>query len=204
MNPIPSPFLDENAARLNQILADNGLPASDAEPQTFWQRTLFGRRRNIADWYRLQLYGVMWSATGIDQVYPADYTPARRDFDSDQKFNTLEPCELSPLLDFSPLEVGMKIARDVPVWIVNEPMLVSQGLNSEIRYNAFYPRWAYDQYRTALTARARLDGWTFLDLWDIVPQDQFTNSAIHMTPAGENVLAERIAAELSKKFFTVH
>ena len=34
--------------------------------------------------------------------------------------------------------------------LVNEPMLISNGANSEIRYNFFYPRWAYDEYRSML------------------------------------------------------
>ena len=44
------------------------------DPST-WDKTLFGRRRALADLLRLQLYGVPWAVTGIDQEYPDDYTP---------------------------------------------------------------------------------------------------------------------------------
>jgi lysophospholipase L1-like esterase len=44
--------------------------------------------------------------------------------------------------------------------------------------------------------RAAAHGWNFLDLWDLVPQEQFTDSAIHLTPAGEGLLAEKIAQAL--------
>jgi len=79
---------------------------------------------------------------------------------------------------------------------VNEPILISRGENSDIRYNFFYPRWAYDDYRQALQAKAIANGWNYLDLWDLVPESEFTNSAIHLTPAGEQLLAERIAWEI--------
>jgi hypothetical protein len=34
--------------------------------------------------------------------------------------------------------------------------------------------------------------WNYLDLWNLVPVDEFTNSAIHLTPEGEALLANRI------------
>ena len=77
--------------------------------------------------------------------------------------------------------------------LVNEPMLISRGLNSDIRYNFFYPRWAYDEYRRLLAEHAADRNWRYLDLWDVVPATEFTNSAIHLTPAGESLLADEIA-----------
>ena len=37
-------------------------------------------------------------------------------------------------------------------------------------------------------------GINYNDSWDIVPQEDFTNSAIHMDKSGEEILAERIAS----------
>jgi hypothetical protein len=82
--------------------------------------------------------------------------------------------------------------------LVNEPMLISDGANSNIRYNFFYPRWAYDEYRSMLAKQAQARNWQYLDLWDLVPAEEFTNSAIHLTPAGEKDLATRIAAALQQ------
>ncbi len=42
------------------------------------------------------------------------------------------------------------MAGDVPVLIINEPMFISDGQNSDLRYNSFYPRWAYDQFHRLL------------------------------------------------------
>lgn len=198
INPGTSPFLASNLDRLDGVLARYDLPVMPVEKETLWQKTLFGQRRSVADWYRLQLYGVLWAATGIDQVYPAEYTPAQRDFEPDLLFNNLEPTDLKPRLDFTPIEVAEKIAGEVPLWIINEPMLISTGRNSETRYNFFYPRWAYDQYRHLMLTQSQVRGWKYLDLWDIVPEERFTNSAIHMTPAGEALLVELIVAELQR------
>jgi hypothetical protein len=73
-------------------------------------------------------------------------------------------------------------------------MLISDGANSDIRYNFFYPRWAYDEYRSLLKTHATVSHWKYLDLWDLVPANEFTNSAIHLTPSGVSLLAEKIDA----------
>jgi hypothetical protein len=48
------------------------------------------------------------------------------------------------------LAATLERAGDVPVLLINEPMFISSGQNSDLRYNSFYPRWAYDQYRAML------------------------------------------------------
>jgi hypothetical protein len=96
-------------------------------------------------------------------------------------------------LAINALETGIRIAGDTPVIIVNEPMLISSGENSDIRYNFFYPRWAYDQYRDMMAELSQKNQWNYVDLWDLVPANKFTNSAIHLTPAGESLLSEKLA-----------
>ncbi len=46
------------------------------------------------------------------------------------------------------------MAGSIPVVIINEPMFISQGKNSDIRYNFYYPRWAYDDYREMMTEKS--------------------------------------------------
>ena len=36
------------------------------------------------------------------------------------------------------------------------------------------------------------NGWYYLDLWNLVSEEEFTNSAIHLSPAGEEILALEI------------
>ncbi len=165
------------------------------EVDNFWSRTLIGRRRELADLLRLQFYGVMWSATGIDQLYPDVYPPADRDLEADENFHDWQPPAYpADGLALDLLAVGMEIAGKVPVVLINEPVLISTGTNSDIRYNFYYPRWAYDLYRQELTAASSENGWTYLDLWDLVPEANFTNSAIHLDPEGEQMLARAIIA----------
>ena len=66
--------------------------------------------------------------------------------------------------------------------LVNEPMFISRGKNSDIRYNFFYPRWAYDQYRELLAEAAEKNGWRYLDVWDSIAPEEFTE--VHSGPDG--------------------
>jgi lysophospholipase L1-like esterase len=83
------------------------------------------------------------------------------------------------------------------VLIVNEPILVSQGRNSHLRYNFLYPRWAYDAYRDLLRAHLAQREVAYIDAWNAVPQEEFTNSAVHLTPRGTRLLAGALAPALS-------
>ena len=87
---------------------------------------------------------------------------------------------------------GIRRAGDIPVLIINEPMLVSSGENSEIRYNYYYPREAYDSWHEALRARAAEADWNLLDLWDVLEISDFTNSAIHYNAEAASLLADRV------------
>ena len=164
----------------------------------FIDRTIIFQRRALADLLRLQAYGVMWAATGIDQEYFENYPPAQRDFEVDDlDFQKFAPGEMNQEdLAFQILDLGTQVASPASVFVVNEPMLISAGENSEIRYNFFYPRWAYDLYRDWLSSKSQYSSWRYLDTWNIVPDEEFTNSAIHLTPVGSRMLAETIAKAL--------
>lgn len=196
MNPSTSPLLGYNREEVRHLFPATAPP--EEEVQTIWEM-IQEQRRGLADWIRYQLYGVMWAATGIDQDLSQVWQPAQRDFDPDSTFNNREEFDLTDALDFTPLTTGITLAGDITVWLVNEPILISNGENSTIRYNFFYPRWAYDDYRQVLRDEANANAWNYLDLWNLVPESEFTNSAIHLTPAGERLLAERIAREIGRK-----
>jgi hypothetical protein len=201
---LSSPIVANNAATVDDLAARYNLSLDLNDPALvrpgFSDRTLIGQRRALADLFRLQMYGVLWSATGIDQSYPTDYTPAQTNLAADETFHAMQP----PILDqsqlaFDVLEAGLQAAGSTPVILVNEPMLISSGTNSDLRYNFFYPRWAYDQWRQMMTAKAQANGWNYLDLWNLVPADQFTNSAIHLTPEGETLLARRVQLTIAQQ-----
>ena len=189
-----SPIVANNAGEAQAVMDKYALRFDDElELPGFWDQTLIGQRRALADLARLQLYGVMWAATGIDQVYPEDFPPAQRDLEANESFYDRQPPVLEERsLAMDVLSAGMQAAGDVPVLLVNEPILVSNGENSDVRYNFYYPQWAYDQYRKSLSEQAERNGWRYLDVWDLVPQNEFTNSAIHRTAAGESMLTEAV------------
>ncbi|MEJ5200683.1 MAG: hypothetical protein WHV66_00505 [Anaerolineales bacterium] len=192
-----SPIVANNSIRIRNLIAKYNIKLDLNSPElvdvSLWQRTVFGRRRELADLIRLQMYGVLWAATGIDQVYPVDYVPAARDLEAKTDYHGWQPYELpADEMAFDLLENGIRIAENTPILFVNEPMLISHGKNSDIRYNFFYPRWAYDEYHSRLIALAQQKNWRLLDLWNLLPESEFTNSAIHLTPAGQAVMAQRV------------
>jgi hypothetical protein len=193
------PLLQHNPEPMRQLITNNQLHLDPLDPafitESVWDKTLLGQRRPLADWLRSQVYGVAWAATGIDQDYPAAYEPRQEDFEEDDSFHDLQPPHLThDDLAFDILSAGAQMAReaDVPLLIVNEPTFISAGKNSDIRYNFFYPRWAYDDYRPLLAEFAEQNALPYLDLWDIIPGSEFTNSAVHLTPAGSQMLADRV------------
>lgn len=194
------PIVQHNAQAVRALIAEHHLRSRSDDPAllapTFLQRTLVGQRRALADWLRLQTYGALWAATRIDQHIPETYEPAQRDLDADRSFKGLPPPTLpKDALAFDVLDAGIRMAADAGarVLVVNEPILVSTGRNSDVRYNFFYPRWAYDQYRALLRDHLELRRVDYFDAWDLVPQEEFTNSAVHLTPAGSRMLAEALA-----------
>jgi hypothetical protein len=198
---LSSPILQHNPQQVRRLIQAYQLNLDQNDPALidpgFWQRTLFGESRNLADILRLQVYGAAWAATGIDQYYPPTYELRANDLAADPTFDHLNPPHLAQdALAFDVLEAGMALYPDIPVLLVNEPMFISDGINSNIRYNFYYPRWAYDDYRELLSAEAAQHHWQYLDLWNAISPAAFTNSAIHLNPAGESQLAGMIGKEL--------
>jgi lysophospholipase L1-like esterase len=196
---LTSPLVANNAERVRTLIQRYDLSADPNDPDlvqpSAWDQTLIGQRRAIADILRLQIYGALWAATGVDQVYPEDYARAQIDLEPSDEFHGLsaeDQVALRETLAFDVLEAGM-FAANVPTLLVNEPILISNGANSDIRYNFFYPRWAYDEYRRLLAELSREHGWTYFDFWDLAPMQEFTNSGVHLTPRGEALLTDKIA-----------
>ena len=195
---LDSPIIQNNATIVRNLITKYSLSLDPADPRllsrNFLQSTLIGERRDLADLLRLQLYGVMWASTGVDQYYPATYDPPQEDLDPDDTFHGLLPPQLNVRdLSVDILVAGKKLAGVAPIIFVNEPIFISHGENSTIRYNFFYPRWAYDQYRQILFETCQNNNWTCIDEWNSVSSDQFTNSAIHMTPFGTQILSTELA-----------
>jgi hypothetical protein len=199
------PLLQNNPERVRQLIASYDLDLDVNDPRfvdpDFIGRTIVGQRRPLADLIRLQSLGLAWGSTGIDQYIPEDIPLRQTDLDDDLSWKDLkEPTALDDqILTFDVLAAGVARAGDVPVLIVNEPMFISDGKNSDLRYNSFYPRWAYDQYRDLLARQAQEQGWDYLDLWDAIPSDEFTDTPVHLTPAGSQMLSDILGPEVVQR-----
>jgi hypothetical protein len=192
------PLLQNNPERVRRLVAAYQLNLNPADERFvepgFLARTIFGQRRPLADLLRLQQYGFSWAATGIDQTIPAEIQLRQSDFEADAGWQEYDqPVRLGDEdLAFDVLAAGISMAQPLPVLLINEPMYVSSGQNSDLRYNSFYPRWAYDAYREMLGRKAAAEGWSYLDLWDAIDAEAFTDTPVHLTPAGSARLAEII------------
>jgi hypothetical protein len=168
--------------------------------ESVWDKTIIKQRRALADLLRLQFYGVSWAVTGIDQEYRGDYQPRSVDLSNSeywQDFRADEPYTRETFtvenLAFDVLIAGEELAGDTPMMFINEPIFISDGENSDVRYDAFFPRWAYDKYRVLLAEQAESYGWEILDLWDALPQvDCYTDSPVHLTSECSARLAEMV------------
>lgn len=195
------PLLQRNPQIARRLISQYGLKLNPNDSQfvepAWYERNLIGQRRDVADLLRLQLYGVMWAATGVDQDYPSDYERAAIDLEPDQSFHELQPPTLrADDLALDALQAGARAVGRTPLLIVNEPILISNGKNSDIRYNFFYPRWAYDQYRELMKLTVEQNGWDYYDMWNLLPLSEFTNSAVHYTPVGAHIVAEQLATPI--------
>jgi lysophospholipase L1-like esterase len=194
---LSSPLIQHNPNQLKKIITQFNLDinlndASFVNP-SFWQNTIIGQRKVLANMIRLQFYGVMWAATGIDQYIPPEYTPAMEDLQPDLDFEKLKPPHLNTSqMAFPVIVAGLEMSNTIPLLVVNEPIFVSRGENSDIRYNFYYPRWAYDDYRQLLDDFCQEYNIPFLDLWNSIDPEQFTNTAIHMNPDGTAQTARKL------------
>lgn len=193
-----NPFLVANRGRTVKVLNTYdisfrpGERLAEAEPD-FLEKTLLGQRSNLARQIKLQMLGVIWTATRADTNTLADHDPADFEVDDDARYRGMNPSEdLTGLLLFSALSAGHDIAGSVPVLLVNEPMYIVPQANTRVRYNAGYPRWAYDQYRKAMAAQARSAGWNYLDLWRAIPRRYFLDASLHLGAEGERLLIEKL------------
>lgn len=198
MESFPTDKQADNALIQSNLKEYLSVFSDDGTITKFPPETLFTQRRETADWLRLQLYGVMWAGTGIDQNYPEDYPTPQLDLEADNTFHGFEGPLPDEAFAWNILEKGMVRAADVPVLLINEPMLISNGQNSKIRYNYYYPREAYDSWHEELLARAEQNGWHLIDLWDSLEPEAFTNSAIHYNAESAAKIADRVLAEIEK------
>ena len=201
---LDSSIVQNNADTIRDLIDEYDLNQNPDDDRfvdlSLWEKTIIKQRRALADILRLQLYGLAWTVTGIDQEYPADYTPRAIDLLPDETWQGYTSDSLTENdLAFDVLRAGVEIAGTTPILLINEPMFISEGENSDIRYNFFYPKWAYHTYHDRLTELAEQNNWQFLDLWDTIPDAEcYTDSAVHLTPKCSAQLGQVVGATITQ------
>jgi lysophospholipase L1-like esterase len=149
---------------------------------------------------RYQLYSLVQLASGRDQIAgPPEELPT--ELSADATFEGLKPPGLrSTQVSLDQVRDFYDLASPLPVLLVNEPMLVLHDVvHSDVRYNSYYPRWVYDQYREYVQEAATNNGWDYLDLWDSFPAQYFTDTPLHLNPDGQHLLALALAPAIRER-----
>jgi hypothetical protein len=164
--------------------------------QSFWDKTIIGQRKKLKANVIFQMYGFLWAATGVDH-HLQPWQPWKDTLAGGQAYRNYESLEEWPQLKkklmLDVFHAGHTMLDGIPVVFINEPIYAASGPNSDIRYNKFYPRWAYDNYRSYLSAWMAEKKYSYLDMWQVVPPEDFSDFPFHLYPKGEQVLAENIA-----------
>lgn len=201
-----NPFIDANRSQTLAILDayELSLAGEDelrAERQGLWDKSLIGKRSLLARWIKLQALGLIWQATELDYHDDgAQDLPPENDLSDTISFMGMQPdTTISETLLLHAVQAGHTLAGETHILLVNEPIFIANGENSEIRYNKSYPRWAYDQYRAALADEARMNEWDYLDLWDAVPARYFS-TILHLTEDGGWLAADALTPTISELY----
>jgi hypothetical protein len=96
------------------------------------------------------------------------------------------------------LSAAFGVARDVPLVLVNEPIFVAPGANRLVRYNGFYPRWVYDEYRQFMLEWTDSTARHWRDYWDALPPQDFNDAFFHRRASGEERFARLLAPEIRR------
>jgi hypothetical protein len=193
------PFVVDNPLGVQELMAEYGLPHDASKlavaQDSFWDATIIGRRRDLNLLVRLQASTLLLGSLGMDDprimnesgIHVWDAPKSTDDF-----FGIHPPADLHEHLAFETLPVASVITGGKIIY-VGEPIEFSTGEFSNIAYNSTFPRWAYDQFREIVSGMSAENGWTYLDLWDLIPEEQFSTSIFHLLPQGEAALAGRVA-----------
>jgi lysophospholipase L1-like esterase len=148
---------------------------------------------------RYQLYPLIEMATDREQIAGPPENPPP-ELSADLTFEGLKPPTLRrSQVSLDQIQDFYDLAGVVPVLLVNEPMQIVRGeSNSDVRYNNYYPKWIYDQYLAYLRDAAKANAWNYIDLWDHIPESYFTDTPLHLSPAGQHLLAEMLVPPIQQ------
>ncbi len=198
-------FIAPHWERYDQLTTAYNLKLTHFSPPIqeppLWDRTIIGQRKHIKNLALLQAFGFLWAGTGIDNhesLRPEPSLPSP-DVEDNLDYEGLSPNDAPDLFNSLLMNVvttAYDVAGSVPVVLVNEPIFVAEGTNHLVRYNGFYPRWVYDEYRQFLTTWAQEHDHKLLDTWNAIAPEDFADAYFHRRLSGEERFAELLAPEI--------
>lgn len=193
-----APFVVDNPLAVRELVEKYALPHDigtlSPMPDPFWGATIVGQRHDLNLLIRVQASNVLLAMLGMDDprvVEGARHVPDIPKATQDC-LGISPPADLRDYLAFETLPIAFAITGGKIVY-VGEPIEISTGEHSSIAYNSLFPRWAYNQFREITADMAVRNGWMYLDLWNLIPAEQFSDTIFHLLPEGETMLAKRLA-----------
>jgi hypothetical protein len=193
-----------NTAELPALAQQYNLDTWDtrryAEADAWYQRSIWTHGGRLRDWLvliaRTLRNALVQPGKDLtqDYLYPGPSVTTQPVRPIAEINNTLPGYDSMPNRQWELLRAGQQIAREanVPLLIVNEPMYVGGGPNSDVNYNSFYERALYDRFRAALAGFTLQHDMAYLDLWNLLPPENFSNTSLHYNLDGNRAVAQAI------------
>jgi hypothetical protein len=95
-------------------------------------------------------------------------------------------------------DVGESIAGQahLPLLLINEPIFIGQGRNSDRLYDQSFARTTYDHYRLLLAHYTQDRHFWYDDIWNLVPPVYFTDTDLHLDSEGYSLVVDHVIAVL--------
>jgi hypothetical protein len=117
------------------------------------------------------------------------------------RFNSKTPgFEEMPNRRWDLIKAGNRLASScgAKLLLVNEPIYLGSGPNSDVNYNSHMERALYDRFRGVLGNFVQENQIAYLDIWNLLPGEDFTDISLHHNSAGNRKIAQAIAQKLTE------
>lgn len=177
-----------------------------ADADAWYQRSIFTHGGRYRDWLLLVVRSfrnaLIYPNKDLTQEYLLPGEPViTKPIPAIAEINSALPgYDTFPNRQWTLLRAGHQLAAeaDVPLLVVNEPIYLASGPNTDVNYNPFYERNLYDRFRAALLDFTQQHTMTYLDLWNLLPAENFSNTSLHYNLEGNRRVAEAVWSNLQR------
>jgi hypothetical protein len=201
-------ILRVNREDVREIAAKYGIDTWEtrrlAAERHWWSRSVFVTGARYRDFAILLGRALLDSLSGGD---PSDSARARMPWIGSKPLPPL-PLFVQTGIDQPPMPnarwktllagEAMARSRGVRLLVVNDPLLIAAGPGSERMYDSFFGRAIYDRYRATMERFCREHGIEYLDLWNLLPPEDFDETPQHYLPAGNARIARAVLGRLKE------